>query len=73
MASVSGGQAPYSYQWFKNGKKVAATGCNGSCYLFTVSTTDNNAVLEVDVMDAAQTLVRKQVMLTVVSGGKTGR
>ncbi len=46
---VTGGKAPYTYQWTKNGVPVATT----ATYALVATTADDQAVIKVDVKDSA--------------------
>ena len=59
---ASGGTAPYSYKWFKNGTRVSAT---SATYSFTAQSSDNGAVIKATVTDSSSTPV------TVTSGNAT--
>ncbi len=63
---VSGGKAPYTYQWYKNGAVV--TGATAATYSFTAATGDNLAKYKVVVKDSATpqaTLTSSEATLTV--------
>ena len=59
---ASGGTAPYSYKWFKNGTQVSAT---SATYSFTAQSSDNGAVIKATVTDSSSTPV------TATSGNAT--
>jgi Zn-dependent metalloprotease len=51
--AATGGTAPYSYQWMRNGANIA--GANSAGYSLTAQTTDSGAVFSVKVTDSATT------------------
>ena len=66
--AVTGGKAPYVYNWYKNATLVSAG--NSSAYSFTALASDNGAVFKVVVTDAsspAGSVTSNNVTLTVTS------
>lgn len=61
---VTGGTAPYSYKWFKNGSTVSTS----ASYTFTSKSTDNNAKLYAVVSDSkGQSATSSTATLTVTT------
>ncbi|HEU4372718.1 MAG TPA: M4 family metallopeptidase [Telluria sp.] len=68
--SASGGTAPYTYQWMRNGANIA--GATSPSYSFTAQSTDNGAGFSAKVTDSATTpttATSATATLTVSSGG----
>ncbi len=71
--AVSGGTAPYKYQWLRNG--AAIPGATGATLSLTAHSSDNGAVFSVVVSDSASTpttATSAGATLTVSSGGGGG-
>ncbi len=67
--TATGGTAPYTYQWMRNGANIA--GATSAGYSLTAQTTDNGAVFSVKVTDSATTpttVTSSGATLTVSSG-----
>src|SRR5450830_272636 len=73
--TATGGTAPYTYQWLRNGATIA--GATSSSYSLVAQTTDNGAAFSVKVTDSATTpttATSSAANLTVSSsGGSTER
>ena len=71
--TASGGTAPYSYQWLRNGANIS--GATSSSYSLTAQTADNGAAFSVKVTDAAATTATSATATLTVSsaGGSTER
>jgi Zn-dependent metalloprotease len=72
--TATGGTAPYTYQWMRNGANIA--GATSAGYSLTAQTTDNGAVFSVKVTDSATTpttATSTGATLTVSSGTPTER
>ncbi|GAB2849581.1 M4 family metallopeptidase [Pseudoduganella ginsengisoli] len=71
VGSITGGTAPYTYQWYRNG--AAISGATSSTYSLTAQSTDNGATFYAVVTDAsspAKTATSSSATLTVgISGG----
>ena len=68
--TASGGTAPYTYQWLRNGANIA--GATSPSYSLTAQTTDNGAGFSAKVTDSAATpttATSTTATLTVSSGG----
>jgi hypothetical protein len=68
--TASGGTAPYTYQWLRNGANIA--GATSPSYSFTAQSTDNGAGFSAKVTDSATTpttATSATATLTVSSGG----
>jgi Zn-dependent metalloprotease len=68
--TASGGTAPYTYQWLRNGANIA--GATSPSYSFTAQTVDNGALFSAKVTDSAATpttATSASATLTVSSGG----
>ncbi len=66
--AASGGTAPYSYQWMRNGADIA--GANAAGYSLTAQAADNGAVFSVKVSDTAgSSATSSGATLTVSTGG----
>jgi Zn-dependent metalloprotease len=68
--TATGGTAPYTYQWMRNGANIA--GATAAGYSFTAQTTDSGAVFSAKVTDSATTpttATSTGATLTVSSGG----
>ena len=71
--TASGGTAPYTYQWLRNGANIS--GATAASYSLTAQTTDNGAVFSAKVTDAATTpttATSSGATLTVTSTGGGG-
>ena len=67
---ASGGTAPYSYKWYRNGALIS--GATSATYSLTAQSTDNGAVFKATVTDSsspAVTATSGNATLTVNSGG----
>ncbi|MRV74622.1 M4 family peptidase [Duganella sp. FT92W] len=51
VGSISGGTAPYTYQWYRNGSAI--TGATSATYSLTAQTADNGATFYAVVKDAS--------------------
>jgi Zn-dependent metalloprotease len=72
--TATGGTAPYTYQWMRNGANIA--GATSAGYSLTAQTTDNGAVFSVKVTDSATTpttATSSGATLTVSSGSAVER
>jgi Zn-dependent metalloprotease len=72
--TATGGTAPYTYQWMRNGANLA--GATSAGYSLTAQTTDNGAVFSAKVTDSATTpttATSSGATLTVSSGSATER
>jgi Zn-dependent metalloprotease len=72
--TATGGTAPYTYQWMRNGADIA--GATSAGYSLTAQTTDNGAVFSVKVTDSATTpttATSSGATLTVSSGSAVER
>jgi Zn-dependent metalloprotease len=72
--TASGGTAPYTYQWMRNGANIA--GATSASYSLTAQTTDNGAGFSAKVTDSASpttTATSSTATLTVSSGTTTER
>jgi hypothetical protein len=68
--TATGGTAPYTYQWLRNGANIA--GATSPSYSLTAQTTDNGALFSAKVTDSATsptTATSASATLTVTSGG----
>jgi Zn-dependent metalloprotease len=69
--TATGGTAPYTYQWLRNGANIA--GATSPSYSLTAQTTDNGAQFSAKVTDSASpthtTATSASATLTVSSGG----
>ena len=68
--TATGGTAPYTYQWMRNGANIA--GATSPSYSLTAQTTDNGALFSAKVTDSATsptTATSASATLTVSSGG----
>ncbi len=66
VGSISGGTAPYTYQWYRNG--AAITGATSATYSFTAQSTDSGATFYAVVKDASspqKTATSSSATLTV--------
>jgi Zn-dependent metalloprotease len=66
--AASGGTAPYSYKWYRNGTQI--TGATSATYSFTAQTADNGAVFNAVVSDSSspvKTATSNNATLTVGS------
>ena len=66
--AASGGTAPYSYQWYRNGSMVS--GATSATYSFTAQSADNGAVFKAVVSDSSspvKTATSSNATLTVSS------
>ena len=67
---ATGGTAPYSYQWLRNGANIS--GATSASYSLTAQSSDNGAVFSVKVTDSASsptTATSSGATLTVTGGG----
>ena len=67
---ATGGTAPYSYKWYRNGAAIA--GATSATYSLTAQTADNGAVFNAVVSDSSspvKTATSGNATLTVGSGG----
>jgi hypothetical protein len=72
--TATGGTAPYTYQWMRNGANIA--GASAASYSLTAQTTDNGAGFSAKVTDSATTpttATSATATLTVSSGTATER
>ena len=72
--TATGGSAPYTYQWLRNGASIA--GATAASYSLTAQTGDNGAGFSARVTDSAATpgsATSSTATLTVSSGGATER
>ncbi len=67
--AVTGGKAPYTYQWFKNGAPIS--GATAPSYSFTTGITDDGTLYKVTVTDSEPTpvSVTSQEATLTVNGG----
>ncbi|KQQ47384.1 bacillolysin family protein [Duganella sp. Leaf126] len=70
---ASGGTAPYSYIWYRNGAVIA--GASSATYSFTATQADNGATFKALVRDASsttKTATSSEATLTVAAAGSGG-
>jgi len=70
---ASGGTAPYTYKWYRNGALIA--GATSATYAFTAQAADNGAVFNASVTDSATTpaTVTSSNATLTVGGSQTER
>nr|WP_269106694.1 M4 family metallopeptidase [Massilia sp. TS11] len=70
--TATGGSAPYSYQWLRNG--TAISGATSASYSFTAQSSDNGASFSVQIKDATNAMVTSNsATLTVATSSATER